>query len=287
MTNEQTHLLKIAPEDLVSLSALEPEHNIRIELAYARSDNLLLGEPVYRSDAQLWAHKDIAAITLLTARILNKKYGWVLELKDCLRTVEAQAAMQETDIVKAHPESARLMSSAVTSQNIERIDKLARDKGIEWFATPMYLDAVKLLDPYVKRFKVRQFDGRKIIRNEPSELFENISKTKKEIIISSEESPKNSSHYQNPNIRWLYCVPKYPCTLSEIDFSSLSDFDGYSNHHPHFIAPLTAAILGAGIIEVHVTMDKSKSYIDNNVSFDFNELENMIQLIKKSESIKK
>ena len=191
------------------------------------------------------------------------------------------------DIVKAHPESARLMSSAVTSQNIERIDKLARDKGIEWFATPMYLDAVKLLDPYVKRFKVREFDGRKIIRNEPSELFENISKTKKEIIISSEESPKNSSHYENPNIRWLYCVPKYPCSLSEIDFSSLSDFDGYSNHHPHFIAPLTAAILGAGIIEVHVTMDKSKSYIDNNVSFDFNELENMIQLIKKSESIRR
>ncbi|MCB1651337.1 MAG: D-Ala-D-Ala dipeptidase [Alphaproteobacteria bacterium] len=112
MTNEQTHLLKIAPEDLVSLSALEPEHNIRIELAYARSDNLLLGEPVYRSDAQLWAHKDLAAIVLKAAESL-KAQNLRLIVYDCLRTTDTQALMLQTQRVKDHPhwlEEPRLLS---------------------------------------------------------------------------------------------------------------------------------------------------------------------------------
>ena len=45
--------------------------------------------------------------------------------------------------------------------------------------------------------------------------------------------------------------------------------------------------IGAEVIEVHVTLDKSKNYIDNNVSFDFNELKNLIELIHKVESINK
>ena len=191
------------------------------------------------------------------------------------------------DIVKGHPEMQRLMKSTITHENIEKIDKIANDEGIEWFATPMYLEAVDLLDPYVKRFKMREFDGRKVIQNEYSELFEKVLSTKKEIIISCEKSPKNSKYYGRSDIKWLYCVPKYPCKLSEIDFSFLNEFNGYSNHAPKIIAPLTSAILGAEIIEVHVTLDKKRDFIDNNVSFDFGELEMLVKLIKESENIKK
>jgi sialic acid synthase SpsE len=189
-------------------------------------------------------------------------------------------------IVEAHPENARLMKSTITSENIEKIDSIAKEVGIEWFATPMYLEAVDLLNPYVKRFKMREFDGRKIVQNQNSELFEKVLNTKKEIIISSEKSPIESKYYKNSNIKWLYCVPKYPCELFEIDFSFLNKFDGYSNHSPKIIAPLTSAILGAKIIEIHVTMDKKQNFIDNNVSFDFEDLEKLIKLIKESEKIK-
>ena len=67
----------------------------------------------------------------------------------------------------------------------------------------------------------------------------------------------------------------------------MNDFDGYSNHCTHFLAPLTAAILGAQIIEIHVTSDKSKKFFDNNVSFDYSELSNILKLIRLSEKIKK
>jgi len=65
----------------------------------------------------------------------------------------------------------------------------------------------------------------------------------------------------------------------------LSDFDGYSNHCPDIIAPLTSATLGAKIIEVHITPDKSKSFVDNPVSFDYQELTSLVDNLRKIEKI--
>ena len=190
------------------------------------------------------------------------------------------------DIVKEHPESDRLMKSAVSKDNVDKIDKISKEIGIEWFATPMYPDAVTLLEPYVKKFKIRVADGRSLFENKSSEIIDRIMKTKKNFIISVEKNPKILSAYSQKNISWLYCVSKYPCEFSDLDFSNIENFDGYSNHCPHFLAPLTAVILGSKIIEVHITSDKSKDFADNNVSFDYDELENLMKLIRLAEKIK-
>jgi sialic acid synthase SpsE len=190
-------------------------------------------------------------------------------------------------ILGDHPQKKRLMSSSISKNNIEKINEMAKSVDIEWFCTPMYLEAVDLLDSLVQKFKVRVYDGRPILKNETSPLFSRILKTNKEIIISSEVSPVKTKFFGSSNIKWLYCVPKYPCEFSDLDFSNINDFNGYSNHCPHFLAPLTAAILGAQIIEVHVTSDKSKDFIDNDVSFDFDQLQEMVKLIRLSEKIKR
>ncbi len=190
------------------------------------------------------------------------------------------------DIVKKHPESERLMKATISKNNIDKIDKISKEIGIEWFATPMYPDAVNLLEPYVKKFKVRVADGRSLFQNKSSEIINRIIKTKKDFIVSVEKNPKTLSIHQQKNISWLYCVSKYPCEFSDLDFSNMSNFDGYSNHCPHFLAPLTAVILGSKIIEVHITSDKSRDFADNNVSFDYDELENLIKLIRLAETIK-
>ena len=190
------------------------------------------------------------------------------------------------NIVKEHPESDRLMKSAVSKDNVDKIDKISKEIGIEWFATPMYPDAVTLLEPYVKKFKIRVADGRSLFENKSSEIIDRIMKTKKNFIISVEKNPKILSAYSQKNISWLYCVSKYPCEFSDLDFSNIENFDGYSNHCPHFLAPLTAVILGSKIIEVHITSDKSKDFADNNVSFDYDELENLMKLIRLAEKIK-
>jgi len=198
--------------------------------------------------------------------------------------VKFQAYQEE--IVKNHPEKSRLVKSAISKSNVETINEIAKSIGIEWFCTPMYLEAVDFLEPYVKKFKIREIDSRILLQNKSSELFDKIYKTNKEIIISSEYSPKDCKYFSDPRVKWLYCVPKYPCNIADLDFSHIKDFNGYSNHCPFIIAPLASAINGAKIIEVHITSNKSKPFIDNNVSFDYIELKNLVNLIHLSEKMK-
>jgi len=189
--------------------------------------------------------------------------------------------------VKNHPEKNRLLCSVVTSENVKQIDKIAKDVGIEWFCTPMYSDAVDFLEPYVHRYKIREFDGRLLLENKTSLIIQKVLNTGKELIVSSHISPHNSKYFKNKQIKWLYCVPKYPCKLKELDFSNFFNFDGYSNHSIESIAPITAAIMGAKIIEIHVTSNKKENFIDNNISLDFHELKEVVNQIRLSEEIKK
>ena len=188
-------------------------------------------------------------------------------------------------IVGDNPDKDRLLETSVSAENVNEIQLISKKVGIEWYCTPMYADAISFLDEYVKRYKIRFADSLDLHKNQPSTLISKVLETNKEIIISSQENPKNLQLYNNKNIKWLYVVPKYPCTLDEIDFSSLKNFHGYSNHCRDIIAPLTAVILGAEMIEIHVTSDKEKSFFDNPVSFDPSETEHLVQLIRKTEKI--
>jgi N,N'-diacetyllegionaminate synthase len=189
------------------------------------------------------------------------------------------------DILGTNPLKNELMNSSISKSNIEEINSIAKKVNIEWFCTPMYSDAVDLLDPFVNKFKIRIGDSIPILKNKKTKLFEKVLRTNKDIIISSEISPQSCDYFENKKISWLYGVPKYPCTLNDLDTSNFKYFDGYSNHHPHFIAPLTFSILGANIIEIHITSDKSKDFVDNPVSFDYVELKQLVKLIRMSENI--
>jgi len=162
-------------------------------------------------------------------------YEMISKSKECgCNAVKFQSF--DKNIVKDHPESARLINSSISEKNIEKIDDLAKDVGIEWFATPMYLKAVEILEPFVEKYKIRFSDGKDIVNNQSSALIQKILETNKQLIISSQISPKSSEHFSDSNIKWLYCVPKYPCDFEDLDFSYLSDFNGYSNHCRNILA---------------------------------------------------
>lgn len=104
----------ISPDDLVCMNDYAWEHPLAVELAYARDDNLLFGEQIYRTGAKLWLYKDLAKIVIEAARRVFKETGGVLVLYDGLRVVEAQESMMETRRVKNNPgwlEEPRLLSS--------------------------------------------------------------------------------------------------------------------------------------------------------------------------------
>lgn len=89
------------PADLVPMDLFVKDHPIEVEVMYAGSMSFC--GPVYRKDARLSLHKDMAEIILLTAHFVNKRAGASLVLYDGLRTTTVQALICDTPIVKAHP----------------------------------------------------------------------------------------------------------------------------------------------------------------------------------------
>jgi D-alanyl-D-alanine dipeptidase len=107
---------RIFPADLISLDDFVSTHPIKVDVVYAKPqhpDNMFKTK-IYRPAAKMWGHCELVPIILAAAQLCFKKRGWIYEVKDCLRTVEAQALMSETDIVKANPqwlqEPGRLLS---------------------------------------------------------------------------------------------------------------------------------------------------------------------------------
>lgn len=97
--------IKIDPAALVPMNELAGEYPLRVELVYAQAghkDNMF-GEAIYRPDARLWLHKDMAEIVKRASTLVFEQHGYKMLLFDGLRTMDAQARIVETAIVKANP----------------------------------------------------------------------------------------------------------------------------------------------------------------------------------------
>lgn len=96
---------EIAPEDLLPMNDFAITHPLRIDLVYADAAHPenIFRTALYRDDARLYLHRDFAPVVLRAALFMQQRHGAILVLKDGLRPIEAQAAMQDTAIVRANP----------------------------------------------------------------------------------------------------------------------------------------------------------------------------------------
>jgi len=128
-----------------------------------------------------------------------------------------------------------------------------------------------------KRYKIAS----RTIKDDLS-LCEKIISTKKEVIASlgMYDFEKKGIPFKDKNIKYLYCVAKYPTQLYEIkmpDFDN-SFFYGFSDHTVGIDASLYAICRGAKIIEKHFTNNKSLNVLTQAAhigAMDIYDLENI------------
>lgn len=88
---------KIATSDLIPFNAYEGRFPVVMDAVYADpedKDNHFKG--LYHPEAKIiWAHRELAKVTLIAAKICEELHGWCLQINDCLRPVEAQEAMEK------------------------------------------------------------------------------------------------------------------------------------------------------------------------------------------------
>jgi len=141
----------------------------------------------------------------------------------------------------------------------------------------MYIDAVDILESVgVNRYKVRYKDRYN------RELIDRIMQTGKDLYISC-QLPYDL--YDNEHIKKVYCIPEYPPKINKIDIDSMKLYDGYPNHYPSIIPPLSAVFYNLEYVEVHVKLNDN--CIDNAVSLTFNQLKKLCTFKKDIEMMYK
>ena len=95
----------IPHRDLVIMDELISEHPFKIDVVYAQAHHPenLFGGAIYRKDAPLILHYLLADIVIKAAHYAHERHDMSFVLMDGYRPVEAQQAMQETDIVRRNP----------------------------------------------------------------------------------------------------------------------------------------------------------------------------------------
>ena len=167
--------------------------------------------------------------------------------------------------------------------------------GMEWFATPFDLEAVKWLDKMeMCRWKL---PSNKIVL-EDNDLLNEIAKAKnrQSTIISTgisgnKQIKKLIDLFNDKPYALLHCVSKYPTPEHILNLGRIKYLKGifncpvgFSDHSTSTTAPLAAVKLGAEIIEKHLTLNRNMEGPDHVASLEPHEFAKMVKNIRNYEA---
>lgn len=93
---------KISSDQLIPLDIFAPEIPLEINVVYAYDKAPNIFGQIYRKDARLWLHEDLAKIVLLAAARARKD-GYTFLLFDGYRSYEAQEKMAQSKAAQENP----------------------------------------------------------------------------------------------------------------------------------------------------------------------------------------
>jgi len=162
-------------------------------------------------------------------------------------------------------------STELTKADVGRLAECCAKIGIEFMSSVFDVERISWLeDVDVRRYKIasRSIHDR--------ELIEAVAATGKPMIVSlgAWKGPGLPQIRAPGGVDYLHCVSEYPAPLdhlklSEVDFGTHA---GFSDHSEGTVAACAAFVLGARILEKHLTFDKSAYGPDHMCSMTPDEL---------------
>ncbi len=176
-----------------------------------------------------------------------------------------------------------------------KLKQYAEELGLICFSSPFDKSAVDFLETMnVPAYKIASFE----IVDIP--LIEYTASKGKPVIISTgiatEEEIKDAveacRRMGNNQIALLKCTSEYPASIEDANLKMIpalaekyNTVAGLSDHTLGTIVPVTAAALGAAIIEKHFILDKKLGGPDSSFSLEPSEFKRMIDEIRQVEKI--
>ena len=157
----------------------------------------------------------------------------------------------------------------------KQIDKYCKQKKIDWFVSCWDIESFNLMKKF--KFKYHKVASAMLTNHK---LLNVISKSKVHTLIST-----GMSNYKNIDdavkifkrnkckFTLLHCVSTYPANEKDLNLSCIKTLKkkyrcpvGYSGHESSVSPSIVAYLLGANIIEKHITLDRSMWGTDQSAS---------------------
>ena len=173
----------------------------------------------------------------------------------------------------------------------DEIDRYCKQQGIAWSASPWDLDSLEFLSqydiPFIKipsamitnedlMFAAKR-TGKKIIISTGMSTFAEVERAIT-ILKSPGDTPETLRPYHLDkksvdNFAVLHCNSTYPAPINELNLSAIKTLKdrfwcevGYSGHEMTLGTTVSSVLLGATIIERHITLDRNMEGSDHSGS---------------------
>jgi len=171
------------------------------------------------------------------------------------------------------------------------IDKYCKSKKIDWFVSCWDIDSFEVMKKF--RFKYHKVASA-MITNVP--LLKKIAKTKVHTLISTgmsnykniDEAVKIFKKF-NCKFTLLHCVSTYPAKDEHLNLKCIQTLKkkykcdvGYSGHESSVSPSIIAYMLGASVIERHITLDRSMWGTDQASSLSEVGMKTLTSIIDKT-----
>jgi len=216
--------------------------------------------------------------------------------------IKFQHHLPDEEMLKEIPDSSNmneplydfLVKNALSIDEHTEVSEYCNEIGIEYMCTPFsYKAAVELIgQTNIKRFKI----GSGEMTDIPSLI--KIANLGLPMIVSTGMSTYDEiDETYNAlidivnDLSLLYCVSEYPPIYNDMNLLNIQTMQlrytkariGHSDHTPDLYTAFAAVALGAKIIEKHVILDKKMPGPDQSVSIDFNDLQALVDGVRKIE----
>jgi N-acetylneuraminate synthase len=171
----------------------------------------------------------------------------------------------------------------------QEIDRYCRLKKLTWFASPWDLPSVDFLEKFdIPCYKIAS------AKLTDKALLEKVKSLNKPIILSlgmstEDEIKKAIDLLDNNELILLHCNSSYPAPDEDLNLNYIKILKqkypkhiiGYSGHELGISASLMAALMGARVIERHITLDRAMWGTDQAASIEFSGLRRLIRDLHK------
>jgi len=173
----------------------------------------------------------------------------------------------------------------------KEISNYCGSKGIDWFASPWDEEAVDFLEKFNPPcYKIASASVTDI------PLLEKIHSTNRPVIMSSGMSTMNEirtavATLGQDNLLICHSTSSYPCVPSELNLRMIETLGGefnvpigYSGHEVGLSTTIAASVMGACLIERHITIDRSMWGSDQSASVEPQGVRRLVRDIRIIES---